>query len=127
MKNFKKVFALSALALAITGCNVTGSSTTAPIAAQTANAVNLDIEKFTLENGLEVVLHQDKSDPVVAVAIQYHVGSNREKIGRTGFAHFFEHMLFQNSENVGAGNFIKNIGGMGGSLNGGTWTDGTIY
>jgi zinc protease len=127
MKNFKKAFALSALALAITGCNVIGSSTTAPVAAQTANAVNLDIEKFTLDNGLEVVLHQDKSDPVVAVAIQYHVGSNREKIGRTGFAHFFEHMLFQNSENVGAGNFIKNIGGMGGSLNGGTWTDGTIY
>jgi len=127
MNNFKKVFALSALALAITGCNVTGSTSTAPQVEATTNAVNLDIEKFTLANGLEVVLHQDKSDPVVAVAIQYHVGSNREKTGRTGFAHFFEHMLFQNSENVGAGKFIKNIGAMGGSLNGGTWTDGTIY
>ena len=128
MNNYKKVFALSALALAITGCNVTNSSTTtASTAVESTNAVNLDIEKFTLDNGLEVVLHQDKSDPVVAVAIQYHVGSNREKLGRTGFAHFFEHMLFQDSENVGAGKFIKNIGAMGGSLNGGTWTDGTIY
>ena len=128
MKNLKKVFALSALALAITGCNVTSSSShNTLVASQVSNTVNLDIEKFTLDNGLEVVLHQDKSDPVVAVAIQYHVGSNREKVGRTGFAHFFEHMLFQDSENVGAGNFIKNIGNMGGSLNGGTWTDGTIY
>ena len=75
MKNYKKVFALSALALAIAGCNVTNSSTaTTPQTEKSTNAVNLDIEKFTLDNGLEVVLHQDKSDPVVAVAIQYHVG-----------------------------------------------------
>ncbi|MDP2560837.1 pitrilysin family protein [Psychrobium sp. 1_MG-2023] len=125
MKNYKKAFALSALALAIAGCNLTNSLPEPAPAAQ--GAVTLDIEKFTLDNGLEVVLHQDKSDPVVAVAIQYHVGSNREKLGRTGFAHFFEHMLFQNSEHVGAGQFIKNIGAMGGSLNGGTWQDGTIY
>ncbi|NRA84847.1 MAG: insulinase family protein, partial [Gammaproteobacteria bacterium] len=110
MKNYKKIFALSALALALQGCNLTS-----------------DTNSATKSNGLEVVFHLDKSDPVVAVAIQYHVGSNREKVGRTGFAHFFEHMLFQDSENVGAGNFIKNIGAMGGSLNGGTWQDGTIY
>lgn len=129
MKNYKKIFALSALALAISGCNLnkTTSNTTATQAVKTTNTVQLNIEKFVLDNGLEVVLHQDQSDPVVAVAIQYHVGSNREKVGRTGFAHFFEHMLFQDSENVGAGKFIKNIGAMGGSLNGGTWTDGTIY
>ena len=131
MKNYKKVFALSALALAISGCNInntaTNTTSTPTATKQATNAVQLDIEKFALDNGLEVVLHQDKSDPVVAVAIQYHVGSNREKVGRTGFAHFFEHMLFQDSENVGAGKFIKNIGAMGGSLNGGTWTDGTIY
>lgn len=130
MKNYKKVFALSALALAITGCTINDSITqksTATVTKQTTSSVQLDIEKFVLDNGLEVVLHQDTSDPVVAVAIEYHVGSNREKVGRTGFAHFFEHMLFQNSENVGAGKFIKNIGAMGGSLNGGTWTDGTIY
>ncbi len=88
---------------------------------------NIEYKKYTLENGLEVVLHQDTSDPMVAVAVLYHVGSNREKVGKTGFAHFFEHMLFQNSENVGAGNFIKNMNDLGGTFNGGTWTDGTVY
>lgn len=64
------------------------------------DAASLKYEKYKLDNGLEVVLHEDKSDPVVSVAIQYHVGSNREKPGKTGFAHFFEHMLFQRSENL---------------------------
>ena len=84
-------------------------------------------EKFELDNGLNVVLHQDKSDPIVAVAIQYGVGSNREVKGRTGFAHLFEHMLFQESENVGQDQFFKKIQDVGGTLNGGTWTDGTVY
>ncbi|OEK04302.1 M16 family metallopeptidase [Roseivirga misakiensis] len=88
---------------------------------------SIDFEKYTLDNGLEVVLHKDNSDPMVAVSVLYHVGSNREKPGKTGFAHFFEHMLFQNSENVGAGNFIKTMNDLGGSFNGGTWTDGTVY
>ncbi len=87
----------------------------------------IDYEKYVLENGLDVILHQDKSDPIVSVAILFHVGSNREKPGKTGFAHFFEHMLFQNSENVGKGNFFKKIEELGGTLNGGTWQDGTIY
>ncbi|MBT8255977.1 MAG: insulinase family protein, partial [Bacteroidia bacterium] len=77
--------------------------------------------------GLDVVLHQDKSDPIVSLAIQYGVGSNREKTGRTGFAHLFEHMLFQESENVGQDQFFKKIQDAGGTLNGGTWKDGTIY
>lgn len=89
--------------------------------------LKIDYEKFTLDNGLDVILHEDKSDPIVSVAIMYHVGSNREKPGRTGFAHFFEHMLFQNSENVGKGNFFKKIEELGGTLNGGTWNDGTVY
>lgn len=93
----------------------------------TADEFSLDYEKYVLDNGLEVVLHQDKSDPKVAVAVLYHVGSNREKPGKTGFAHFFEHMLFQNSENVGAGNFIKYINELGGTFNGGTSTDQTVY
>ncbi|MBP7184033.1 MAG: insulinase family protein [Saprospiraceae bacterium] len=87
----------------------------------------IDYEKYTLPNGLDVILHKDNSDPIVSVAIQFHVGSNREKQGRTGFAHFFEHMLFQNSENVGKGNFFKIIEDLGGTFNGGTWNDGTIY
>ncbi|PKG82458.1 peptidase M16 [Colwellia sp. 75C3] len=129
MIKLTKIFALSALALSITACNTSSESTNTPVQATVAQAQlpTVALEKYTLANGLEVVLHQDKSDPVVAVAILYHVGSNREKLGRTGFAHFFEHMLFQNSENVGPGNFIKNIGNMGGTLNGGTWQDGTIY
>ncbi len=87
----------------------------------------LAYEKFTLENGLEVILHVDKSDPIVAVATVMHVGSNREKPGKTGFAHFFEHMAFNDSENVPVGANRKMIPEWGGSRNGGTWNDGTIY
>ena len=80
-----------------------------------------------LENGLEVVLHEDKSDPIVSVAIQYHVGSAKEKPGKTGFAHFFEHMLFQRSEHLGRNAFFKKIQELGGTFNGSTAMDGTNY
>jgi len=89
--------------------------------------LKIDYEKYRLDNGLDVILHHDKSDPIVAVAIQYHVGSNREVPGRTGFAHLFEHMMFQQSENVGQDQFFKLIQGAGGTLNGGTSSDGTVY
>ncbi|ELR68244.1 putative peptidase [Fulvivirga imtechensis AK7] len=92
-----------------------------------AENLSIEYDKITLPNGLDVILHQDKSDPIVAVAILIHAGSNREKPGRTGFAHFFEHMLFQRSENVPEGAFFKNINEWGGTFNGGTWTDGTVY
>ena len=92
-----------------------------------ADQLSIDYDKIVLENGLEVIFHEDTSDPIVAVAILFNVGSNREKPDRTGFAHFFEHMLFQNSENVGKGRFFTMIDEMGGELNGGTWQDGTIY
>jgi zinc protease len=87
----------------------------------------IEFEKYTLENGLEVILHTDHSDPVVAVASIFHVGSGREETGRTGFAHFFEHMSFNDSENVPRGANRKYIAELGGSRNGGTWTDGTVY
>ena len=87
----------------------------------------LPYESYTLDNGLKVVLHQDHSDPIVALTIQYHVGSGREKPGRTGFAHFFEHMLFQRSENLPRNAFFQNIAAMGGSFNGSTNADGTNY
>lgn len=90
-------------------------------------SLSVDFEKYKLENGLEVILHQDHSDPIVSLAILYHVGSNREKTGRTGFAHLFEHMLFQQSENVPQDQFFKIVQDAGGTLNGGTWNDGTIY
>ncbi|MGH7494227.1 MAG: M16 family metallopeptidase [bacterium] len=89
--------------------------------------LKIDYEKYVLKNGLEVILHADKSDPLVAVAILYHVGSNREERGRTGFAHLFEHMLFQESQHVGQDQFFKKIQGAGGTLNGGTSFDQTIY
>jgi zinc protease len=88
---------------------------------------SLPYEKFTLANGLEVVLHEDHSDPIVAVATVMHVGSNREKPGKTGFAHFFEHMSFNDSENTPQGANRKLIPEWGGERNGGTWSDGTIY
>lgn len=91
------------------------------------NIYSVDYEKYKLENGLQVILHQDHANPIVAVAILYHVGSSREKTGKTGFAHFFEHMLFQNSENVGKGEFFRKIDDLGGTFNGGTWNDGTVY
>ncbi len=87
----------------------------------------IDSETYRLDNGLEVILHQDQSDPIVAVAIQFHVGSNREEPGRTGFAHLFEHMMFQESQHVGQDQFFKNIQSAGGMLNGGTSPDSTAY
>ncbi|MCX7610072.1 MAG: insulinase family protein [Ignavibacterium sp.] len=91
------------------------------------NNFELKIEKYKLDNGLKVILHEDKSDPIVAVTILYHVGSNREEPGKTGFAHLFEHIMFQESQHVGQDQFFKLIQGNGGTLNGGTWQDGTIY
>lgn len=89
--------------------------------------VELNYTQYTLDNGLKVILHEDHSDPLVALAIQYHVGSGREKPGKTGFAHFFEHMLFQRSENLPRNAFFQNISKMGGSFNGSTNSDGTNY
>ncbi len=98
-----------------------------PVNEENSDSLSIEFEKYTLENGLDVVLHQDKSDPIVSIAIMYHVGSNREKPGRTGFAHLFEHILFQESENVPQDQFFKKIQDAGGTLNGGTWQDGTVY
>lgn len=88
----------------------------------------ISYEKFTLPNGLDVVLHIDRSDPVVAVSLTAHVGSAREKAGRTGFAHMFEHLLFLESENLGKGGLdilSSRIGGSG--ANGSTSRDRTNY
>lgn len=92
-----------------------------------AAELSIPYEKFQLSNGLTVIFHEDKSDPIVAVAIQYHVGSNRESKGKTGFAHLFEHIMFQESQHVGQDQFFKKIQSAGGTLNGGTSQDGTIY
>jgi len=88
---------------------------------------NIPFRKFVMENGLTVVLHEDKSDPLVHVDVTYHVGSGREDIGKSGFAHFFEHMLFQGSENVADEEHFKIITEAGGTLNGSTNSDRTNY
>src|SRR5690242_21931588 len=84
-------------------------------------------EKYVLPNGLTLVVHEDHSDPVVHVDVTYHVGSAREEIGKSGFAHFFEHMMFQGSDNVGDEQHFKIVSEAGGTLNGSTNTDRTNY
>ncbi|GMR12889.1 MAG: pitrilysin family protein [Gemmatimonadota bacterium] len=96
-------------------------------APQSQTGLDVEFEKYTLDNGLDVVLHEDRSDPITAVAVLYHVGSNREEPGRTGFAHLFEHMMFQSSQHVAEDQFFKKIQAVGGTLNGGTSNDNTIY
>lgn len=91
-------------------------------------ALKVDFQKFTLPNGLDVIFHIDRSDPVVAVNLTAHVGSAREKTGRTGFAHLFEHLLFLESENLGKGGLDKMTARIGGSgANGSTSQDRTNY
>ena len=84
-------------------------------------------EKYILSNGLIVLVHEDHSDPVVYVDVTYHVGSAREEVGRSGFAHFFEHMMFQGSDNVADEEHFKTVSNAGGDLNGTTNTDRTNY
>lgn len=87
----------------------------------------IEFKEFQLENGLHVILHQDQSTPIVAVSVMYHVGSKNEKADRTGFAHFFEHLLFEGTENIGRGEFMKKIESIGGTLNAFTSKDITYY
>lgn len=89
--------------------------------------IDIGFEKRVLGNGLEVVVHEDRADPLVAIYVAYHVGSAREVRGLTGFAHLFEHMLFQGSANVPEGGHFKLINAAGGTLNGTTSLDRTVY
>jgi zinc protease len=89
--------------------------------------MDIPIETFALPNGLQVILSEDHTAPLVAVNLWYHVGSANERTGRTGFAHLFEHMLFQGSANVGANEHFELVQRAGGTLNGSTWLDRTNY
>lgn len=84
-------------------------------------------EQYTLKNGMRVLLHQDNSTPIVAVSVLYHVGSKDEDPQRTGFAHFFEHLLFEGSENIGRGEYMGLVKDNGGTLNANTSYDRTFY
>ncbi len=87
----------------------------------------IEYQEYTLDNGLHVILHQDKSTPIVAVSVMYHVGSKNEKPDRTGFAHFFEHLLFEGSENIERGEYDTYVEKAGGTLNANTSYDRTYY
>ena len=93
----------------------------------TDDRLAIPFKKYTLANGLTVILHQDNSDPLVHVDVTYHVGSAREQLGKSGFAHFFEHMMFQGSNNIADEQHFKIVTQSGGSLNGTTNTDRTNY
>ena len=92
-----------------------------------AQAKKIQFVKYTLPNGLKVILHQDNTAPVVAVTALYHVGSKNEDTTRTGFAHFFEHLLFEGSDNIKRGQYDKYVTNAGGALNANTTTDRTFY
>lgn len=91
------------------------------------NQIVIPYEKYLLPNGLTLVIHEDHSDPVVHVDVTYHVGSAREEIGKSGFAHFFEHMMFQGSDHVADEQHFKIVSDAGGTLNGSTNRDRTNY
>ncbi|NRA62068.1 MAG: insulinase family protein [Psychrobium sp.] len=130
-----KKWIISAAALAITACsqspsqdydNIKGLTFVEKVVAQTGQTT-IPYQKFTLSNGLTVILHQDHSDPLVHVNVTYHVGSGREELGMSGFAHFFEHMMFQGSEHVGDDEHFKIVTEAGGNMNGTTNSDRTNY
>jgi zinc protease len=89
--------------------------------------IRIDFTEYTLDNGLHVILHQDNTTPNVVVNIMYHVGAKNENPERTGFAHFFEHLMFEGSENIGRGEFAEIVEKAGGTLNAGTSFDFTMY
>lgn len=92
-----------------------------------AEGSKINFTQYTLPNGLHVILHEDHSTPIVTVGVMYHVGSKNEDPERTGFAHFFEHLLFEGSENIGRGEYMKMVQAAGGQLNANTTQDRTYY
>ncbi|GJQ62791.1 MAG: peptidase M16 [Melioribacteraceae bacterium] len=90
-------------------------------------ANEIEFTEYTLDNGLHVILHEDNSTPIVAVSIMYHVGSKNEDPERTGFAHFFEHLMFEGSANIPRGEYFKIVQKNGGTLNANTSFDRTYY
>jgi zinc protease len=87
----------------------------------------IEFVEYDLPNGIHVILHEEHSTPIVAVSVLYHVGSKNENADRTGFAHFFEHLLFEGSENIGRGKYSELVEKNGGVLNANTSQDRTYY
>jgi predicted Zn-dependent peptidase len=97
------------------------------LTAMTGLGQNIKFQEYDLKNGLHVILHEDHSTPIVAVTVLYHVGSKNEVPGKTGMAHFFEHLLFEGSDNIGRGEYAKYVENAGGGLNANTSQDRTFY
>lgn len=93
----------------------------------TASAQKVAFEEYNLDNGLHVILHQDKSAPVIVTSVMYHVGAKDENPERTGFAHFFEHLLFEGTDNIKRGEWFKIVTANGGNNNANTTDDRTYY
>jgi len=141
MQLTKKTILIGVLVLSVSGCQSGNQSESANGAVEIpqgitlletvekagTNGIVVPYRKYLLDNGLTVLLHEDRSDPLVHVDVTYHVGSGREEVGKSGFAHFFEHMMFQGSENVGDEQHFKIVSEAGGTLNGTTNTDRTNY
>src|SRR5712692_11999598 len=130
MKRFRIYCALGlCLALGLGAAGMPAASRPKSARADTAAArtVQIPIQQFTLKNGLRVVLSEDHAAPTVSLCVIYDIGSRNERPGRTGFAHLFEHMMFQGSENVGKGEHMILIGNNGGDMNGATRPDHTLY
>src|SRR5215210_549614 len=98
----QKFLMLASLMLLITAASF-GQAKLVEKVTRTGNEIVIPYEKYVLPNGLSLIVHEDHSDPVVHVDVTYHVGSAREQIGKSGFAHFFEHMMFEGSDNAPKG------------------------
>ncbi|MBL0335930.1 MAG: insulinase family protein [Chitinophagaceae bacterium] len=123
----KKRFLLPVLLLLVLGSFVQAQTKLVEKVTKSGNDLVIPYEKYVLPNGLTLIIHEDHSDPICHVDVTYHVGSAREEIGKSGFAHFFEHMMFQGSDHVADEQHFKIVSDAGGTLNGSTNRDRTNY
>lgn len=121
-----KLLALTVFSFLLNG-TITAQTKLVEKVTQKGEGIVIPYEKYKLKNGLTLIIHEDHSDPIVRVDVTYHVGSAREEIGKSGFAHFFEHMMFQGSDHVGDDQHFKIVTESGGTLNGTTNRDRTNY
>src|SRR5687768_7335235 len=120
----RRIFALG-FVLILQACG-DGYTEVETVAAQ-GDEIIIPYSKYKLDNGLTLIIHEDPSDPLIHVDVTYHVGSAREEPQRSGFAHFFEHMMFQGSEHVDDDEHFKIVSEAGGTMNGTTNNDRTNY
>jgi zinc protease len=123
----QRFFLLAALSMLITAGAAGQAYKLVEKVTKTGNEIVIPYEKYVFANGLTLIVHEDHSDPLVHVDVTYHVGSAREEIGKSGFAHFFEHMMFQGSDHVADEQHFKIVSDAGGTLNGSTNRDRTNY